>query len=82
MTSSSSCITPPDQGLGLSGKPEAKECSSYDDEIQFLIMSKLKEWQKLVAEQDAAYKEYVFSGVKECTLLQCFPYRCVGICHL
>ena len=25
---------------------------------------------------------YVFSRVKECTLLQCFPYRCVGICRL
>ena len=24
----------------------------------------------------------VFSRVKECTLLQCFPYRCVGICRL
>ena len=24
----------------------------------------------------------VFSRIKECTLLQCFPYRCVGICRL
>ena len=24
----------------------------------------------------------VFFRVKECTLLQCFPYRCVGICRL
>lgn len=52
-----SCITPPDQSLGLSGKPEAKECSSYDDEIKFLTTSKLEERRKLVAEQDAAYKE-------------------------
>ena len=27
-------------------------------------------------------KKNVFSRVKECTLLQCFPYRCVGICRL
>ena len=25
---------------------------------------------------------HVFSRVKECTLLQCFPYRCVGMCRL
>ena len=24
----------------------------------------------------------VISRVKECALLQCFPYRCVGICRL
>ena len=25
---------------------------------------------------------YVFSRVKECTLLQCFAYGCVGICRV
>ena len=55
----------------------------FEDQIEETPNEKGIQTEKVVCKETGIQsEEYVFSRVKECTLLQCFAHGCVGICRV